>query len=171
MTESLHNILTNRFQKKRMVAFLNENPNLFDETIAIALGNAKPQAWRATWLIGQYVEQNDKRIKPHINSILKVILGKEDGHQRELLKVLLKMELTEKQEGILFDKSITIWEDINKSSSVRSIAFLILSNIVKKYPELLTEIKFLTQRHFIETLSPGIRYSVIRVIKELKIDI
>ena len=81
------------------------------------------------------------------------------------------MELTEKQEGILFDKSITIWEDINKSSSVRSIAFLILSNIVKKYPELLTEIKFLTQRHFIETLSPGIRYSVIRVIKELKIDI
>ena len=80
-------------------------------------------------------------------------------------------KLTERQEGILFDKCISIWEDINKSPSVRSFAFLIITNTVKKYPELISEISFLTQGHYVETLSPGIRRSVVRIIKELKIDI
>ena len=171
MTKSLNNILTATLRKDKMVVFLKKNPNLFDETIKVSLGNEKPQSWRAAWLIGQLITKNDKRIKPHIKSILKAIKEKEDGHQRELLKILMKMNLSEKQEGILFDECISIWEDINKSSSVRGFAFLIITNTVKKYPELISEIGFLTQEHYTETLSPGIRHSVIKIIKGLKINI
>jgi hypothetical protein len=31
---------------------------------------------------------------------------REDGHQRELLKVLAKMDLSEDQEGVLFDAAL-----------------------------------------------------------------
>ncbi len=150
-----------------MINFLKENPDLFDETIAISLGNLKPQSWRATWLVGHCIKANDKRIKPYINSILKEIKKKEDGHQREFLKIILKMKLNDKQEGTLFDICISIWEDINKSSSVRIFAFTTLSNLIKKYPELITEIEFLTENHYAETLSPGIRKSFDRIKTEL----
>ncbi len=171
MTEALQSILTLSLRKEKLVAFLRKNPSLFDETIEVSLGNEKPQSWRAAWLIGHLIAKNDKRIKPHIKSILKVIKEKEDGHQREFLKILIKMNLSEKQEGILFDKCISIWEDINKSPSVRGFAFLIITNTVKKYPELISEIGFLTQEHYTATLSPGIRHSVIKIIKGLKINI
>ena len=171
MTESLQNILTTLLRKDKMVAFLKKNPNLFDETLKVSLGNKEPQSWRAAWLLKHYMSKNDARVIPSINKILKAIPNKKDGHQRELLKILLEMELTKKQEGILFDKSISIWEDIDKSPSVRSFAFLVLVNTVKKYPELITEIGFLTQGHYTETLSPGIRKSVVRIIEELRINI
>lgn len=166
MTQSLNHILTDRLQKDQMVAFLKKNPTLFDETIKISIGDDKPQSWRAAWLVKHYMQKNDRHVKPKINLILKVISNKGDGHQRELLKILLEMELNEKQEGILFDKCMNIWEDIAKSPSVRSFAFLILINTVKKYPELINEIEFLTQSHYLETLSPGIRNSVERIIRE-----
>ena len=171
MTKSLDNILTARLRKVEMVAFLKKNPNLFEETVKISLGDEEPQSWRATWLVKHYMAKNDKRIVKNINSILKVLPNKKDGHQRELLKILIDMKLTEKQEGILFDKCFTIWEDISKSPSVRGTAFSIIVSTVKKYPELLSEIEFLTQNHYVETLSPGIRHSIVKTIEELRISI
>ncbi len=171
MTESLQNILTETLRKNEMVSFLKKNPNLFDETLKVSLGDKEPESWRAAWLVKHYMTKNDSRVVKSIKSILKGLPNKKDGHQRELLKILMDMELTEKQEGILFDKCFTIWEDISKSSSVRGTAFSIIVNTVKKYPELLVEIEFLTQNHYVETLTPGIRNSIVRTIKELKINI
>jgi hypothetical protein len=170
MTKSLQNILTASLRKDKMVAFLTNNPNLFDETLKVSLGDKEPQSWRAAWLIKHYMTKNDSRIIKNINSLLKALPNKKDGHQRELLKILMDMILTEKQEGILFDKCFTIWEDINKSSSVRGTAFSIIVDTVKKYPELLTEIEFLTQNHYVETLTPGIRNIIVKTIKDLKIN-
>ncbi len=170
MNKSLQNILSESLHKDELVFFLKKNNGLFDETVQIALGDDEPQSWRAAWLLKSYITKNDRRIREHLNSFLKRIDGKKDGHQREFLKLLMKMELTEKQEGILFDKCITIWEDISKSSSVRATAFLIIVNTVKKYPELFIEIEFLTQNHYVETLSPGIRNSIVKTFRELKIN-
>jgi hypothetical protein len=171
MTKSLNHILTASLQKDKMVSFLKKNPNLFDETLKVSLGDKEPQSWRAAWLIKHYMLKNDARIANSIKSILKALPNKKDGHQRELLKILMDMKLSEKQEGILFDKCFTIWEDISKSSSVRGTAFSIIVDTVKKYPELLTEIEFLTQNHYVETLTPGIRNSIVNTIKKLKINI
>ena len=171
MTKSLKHILTATLRKDKMVSFLKKNPNLFDETLKVSLGDKEPESWRAAWLVKHYMTRNDSRVRKYINSILKALPNKKDGHQRELLKILIDMKLTEKQEGILFDNCFTIWEDISKSSSVRGTAFSIIVNTVKKYPELLVEIEFLTQNHYVEALTPGIRNSIVKTIKELKISI
>ena len=171
MTKSLNHILTASLQKDKMVSFLKKNPNLFDETLKISLGDKEPQSWRAAWLIKHYMLKDDERITNSIKLILKALPNKNDGHQRELLKILMDMKLSEKQEGILFDKCFTIWEDISKSSSVRGTAFSIIVDTVKKYPELMTEIEFLTQNHYVETLTPGIRNSIVKTINKLKINL
>ena len=39
--------------------------------------------------------------------------------------------------------------------------------ILKKYPELSGELEYLAQDRYIETLSPGIKHSISRMIKEV----
>lgn len=166
MHESLNDILTARLRKEELVSFLEKHPELLEQTIKLSLSDIQPQAWRAAWLIGNYMQKNDTQISPHINSILSVIRDKEDGHQRELLKILKQLKLNKNQEGKLFDICLTIWEEIHKSASVRGTAFEIILSIVEKYPELKSEIEHLTQPHYTATLSPGIKRSFYRLINE-----
>ncbi|NLT49917.1 MAG: hypothetical protein GXX85_03245 [Ignavibacteria bacterium] len=99
---------------------------------------------------------------------LSTLKNKKDGHQREILKILCLMDLEDKYEGSLFDLCINLWKDINKNSSVRVTAFKFLIKIAVKYPELRSEIIYLANENYLETLSPGIKNSVGRMIKELK---
>ena len=57
------------------------------------------------------------------------------GVQRELLKILLQMELNEEDEVFLFDVCVKVWEKINKKPSVRLTALKFMVEIAKKYPE------------------------------------
>lgn len=168
MQESLRDMLNARLRKEELTTFIEKNPDQFDQVIKIALTDQQPEAWRAAWLLNQCMKENDKRLKPHIKAILKLIVTRKDGHQRELLKVLYKMKLSEKQEGLLFDVCMTIWETINKSPSVRGTAFMYLIRIFEKYPELNNEIEHLTQSHYTATLSPGIKHSFDKIIEEFK---
>ena len=167
LEESLQNILTARLRKEEMTAFLEKHPEQLEQVINTALTDEQPQAWRAAWLLNHYMEENDECVKVYIKKIIKTIPTKQDGHQRELLKILNKMELSEKHDGLLFDVCMTIWETIHKSPSVRGTAFMFLLKIIKKYPELRNEIKHLTQSHYTDTLSPGIKHSFNRIVKEL----
>lgn len=167
MNEKLETILNSRFNKNELITLLNNDSKIFDKAISIALSNEQPQAWRAAWILNHSITKNDSRIKIIAKKIISTIRTKEDGHQRELLKLLENIDLKENQEGYLFDSCMTIWESIEKSPSVRIVAFRILAKIVKKYPELKNEIEHLTQNHFTENLSPGIKNSFIKIKKEL----
>lgn len=170
MEESLRDMLTARLRKEELTTFIEKNPAQFEHVINFALTNKHPEAWRAAWLLNHCMKENDKRLKPHIKTIVKLIAIRKDGHQRELLKVLYKMKLSEKHEGLLFDVCMTIWETIHKSPSVRGTAFMYLIKTFQKYPELNNEIEHLTQSHYTATLSPGIRHSLNRIIEESKLD-
>jgi hypothetical protein len=77
------------------------------------------------------------------------------------------MELTEDHEGILFNICMNLWEQIDKKPSIRFTALKFIVKIAEKHPELSDEITFLTQNHYLESLSPGIKHSVFKMMKEL----
>jgi hypothetical protein len=164
MQITLDDLLTGQLGKQKMVLYLKNHPELFEDIVKISLTNKNPQCWRAAWMIFHCMEQNDNRLLPYVDSILLVLENKADGHQREFLKVLKKLDLTEDQKGILFNICMNIWEDVNKSPSVRGTAFETLLHIVSKYPELKGELEHLTQEHYIKTLSPGIKRAFLRMI-------
>jgi hypothetical protein len=148
--------------RDELISNINAYPDQFKETLRIALKD-EPQAWNAAWLLEHCVMKNDPRIREHVFSLIQAIKGKRDGHQREILKILRKMDLKDDQEGYLFDECMNIWESVGKSPSVRITTFSILADIAKKYPELRHELEFLTQNQYTETLSPGIRLSFDRI--------
>lgn len=152
--------------KEEMISWLNTHPKDFDEAVNLALTDKQPWSWRAAWLLGNCMEENDQRLRKHINDIINVLPAKKDGHQRELIKILYRLEIDESFEGQLFDHCIRLWEKINKQPSVRISALRMILKIARKYAELLPEIHFLTQSHYMETLSPGIRRSVHRLLPE-----
>ena len=152
--------------KDEMISFLNSNPDLVEEAVELAVSDKQPYSWRAAWLLWGCLDKNDKRVKNYIDKIVGGIKGKKDGHQRELIKILLLMDLKKKHEGILFDLCMDIWEQINRDPSVRITALKFLIKIMKKYPELAEEFTFITQEQFLESLSPGAKKSVSKMIVE-----
>ncbi|MCP5063059.1 MAG: hypothetical protein GY936_11435 [Ignavibacteriae bacterium] len=166
METKLENILMSCY-KDEMISFMNAHPENFEEAIKLAISDKQPYSWRAAWLLWSCMDENDLRIQAYIKKIINSVATKNDGHQREIIKILLQLELTEKQEGILFNICMNLWEQIDKKPSVRFTALNFIIKIAKKHPELSDEIKFLTQNHYLETLSPGIKRSVQRMMKEL----
>ena len=152
--------------KDEMISFMDTHPEFFEEAIELAVSNKQPYAWRSAWLLWSCMEENDKRIQKYIKSIVDTLETKDDGHQRELLKILLKMELEDDYESILFDHCMDIWEQINKPPAVRVNALKFIIKVAKKYPELSREIIFLTEDHYLASLSPGAKHSVSKLMKE-----
>ncbi len=153
--------------KNEMISFLKSHPEYFEEAIQLAISDKQPYSWRAAFLLWGSIEENDKRIQKHIKSIVTCIQEKEDGHQRELLKILYKMNISEKYEGQIFNICMNLWEQISKNPSVRMTAFKFILKIAKKHPELLGEINFLTQDHYLKSLSPGVRRSIDKIMLKL----
>lgn len=170
MERSLQYILTHPLSKEEMISLMNRQPDLFEEAVAMALSDKHPEAWRAAWLLNHCMSENDPRIRQHINTMLDVIGSKKDGHQRELLRILVQMKADEDIEGEIFDVCMTIWESIHKIPSVRALAFGVLYKMAHKHPELKNELDFLTENHYIETLSPGIKGAILRMKKELRMN-
>ncbi len=152
------------FNKKQMMAWLETHPESFTEAIHLAIADKQPCSWRAAWLLWGCMEDNDLRIRPFIPGITECLEIKRDGHQRELLKILYRMDLSEEQEGFLFDLCMNVWEKVGKAPSVRHNAFRMIVKIASKYPELSNEIALITQNHYLDTLSPGVRRAVMKMI-------
>jgi hypothetical protein len=153
--------------KNEMISFLKSHPECFEEAIQLAISDKQPYSWRSAFLLYDCIEKNDKRILKHISSIVNCLQDKRDGHQRELLKILYKMEIKGKYEGQIFDICMNLWEQINKAPSVRMTAFKFIVKIAKKHPDLLGEIVFLTQDQYLETLSPGVKSSIEKMLQEV----
>lgn len=153
------------FCKEEMVSFLDSNPGNFEEAIRLALSDKQPFSWRAAWLLSICMAENDKRIRKHIKGIIDSINTKLDGHQRELLKILYKMEINKAYEGHLFDLCMNLWERIDKDPSVRLTALKVMIKIANKHPEIAKEISFLLQDHYLDTLTPGAKKSVMKTKK------
>ena len=135
MKESLEELLTKSLRKQVLVDHIKDNHQDFEKAITISLTDDQPRAWRAAWLLFHCMKNNDQRISPHLNKAIKLLNNFNDGHQREWLKILNKMKLSDDQHSLLFDTCISIWEDINKSPSVRGTAFQTLLKIIKNYPD------------------------------------
>ena len=166
METDLEHILLNSY-KDGMISFMNAHPEVYDEAVQLAISDKQPYAWRAAWLLWSCIKKNDKRIRKHIKEIVKAVPTKNDGHQRELIKILHQLELSERHESILFNICMNVWGQIGKTPSVRVTAFRFILKMAKKHPDLLNEIIYLTEDHYLESLSPGVKRSVQKLISEL----
>jgi len=142
------------------VQFLEQKPSHFHNMIGLALTDCPNYSWRAAWLIARTVEFNDFRVKPYRLKIIRSLQGKSSGHQRELLKLIVQSQLTQHQEGCLFDVCVSIWENQSKKAGTRYFAFQYIVKILQKHPELIAESNALFDESQLHSLSPGVQRTV-----------
>jgi hypothetical protein len=164
MESKLEHILTHSY-KEGMIAFVEAHPEVFDELVQLTVSNNQPYSWRASWLLWSVMEENDGRVRHSIQKIMDVLPTLKDGQQRELFKILYKMELDEDYEGLVFNLCVDAWEKIHKQPSLRLNAFQLILKIATKHPDLQHEILLLTQEQYMETLSKGVRHSIAKLVK------
>lgn len=166
MSYNIEQVLTNSY-KEDMILYLKSHPEDFIHTVELALSNNQMYSWRASWLLWSCIENNDARLYPYLDDIINIITLRKDGHQRELLILLLKVELSENQNIRLFDTCVLLFSSINKKPSVRITALKVLVKIAKMYPELQNELRFLSEPQFLETLPPASKKSALRIMNSL----
>ena len=152
--------------KAENITFLNNNPQYFTEAMELAISDKQPYAWRSAFLLFSCIKENDKRIKKHIPAIIDSMKNKKDGHQRELLKILYKMKLKSEFKVRILDICMNLWQDITKAPSVRITAFKFIVKIIIKQPADVSKIEYLTRGQYNESLSPGIKRAVQRIINQ-----
>ncbi|MEE4178429.1 MAG: hypothetical protein V2I46_13065 [Bacteroides sp.] len=158
----LQKFLVNHY-KANILHYMDEHPGAFEEAIRLALGPESPYAWRASWILWSCMETNDARIRPLVGDLIRNLTQVKENRQREWLIILQKMEIDEQYEGVLYDACVGIWEQVNKKPGVRLHAFRMMAKLADKYPELAKEMAFLSQEHYLESLSGGVRSIVTRM--------
>ncbi len=151
--------------KNEMISFMKIHPEYFEEAIELAITDKQPYSWRAAWVLWSCITKNDPCVQKHVNRIIGCIGNKSDGHQRELLKILLEMDLTEEQQGYLFDLCVSLWEQVEKKPSVRFTAFRFIVRTAQKHPDLRNELRLYTQEKYLRSLSPGVHRSIEKMIQ------
>lgn len=162
---NLEKTLAGRFDKEEVCAYVQNDTTAFKQLIRLALQVKTHNSWRAAWVLNHAMLTNDERLTPYLSKIIEITPQGSHGLQRELLKILLKLSPSEDQEGLVFDLAVTIWQDISHAPALRVTAFKHIIKIAKKHPDIQNEIPFLTQTHYIDSLSPGIKRSVEKMLK------
>jgi len=166
MKTALESVLINS-HKDEMISFMDTHPEFFEEAIELAVSNKQPYSWRAAWLLWSCMKKNDQRIQKKIKIIINVLASKNENHQRELLKILQQMELSEEHEGVLFNHCVTVWEKIDNKPSVRYNAFKMIIKIAKRHKDLKNEIALLTQNQYMNSLYSAAKKSIFKMVNEL----
>lgn len=100
------------------------------------------RAAKAAWVLSHVASSRPDVLKQHIQSMLSVLgKAKTGGIQRELLKALYHMKLSENDYGKLIDLSFRFLSDRDSDVGVKYYSTYILYEAIKRYPDLANEVR------------------------------
>ena len=94
MSTKVLQLLEGRIDRKKIKSYLKEELKEFEFLISHMQKSEKPSSWRSAWVIQHIMKNNDVRLQKPLSKIIKNISDKDDGHPRELMKIVRKMKTT-----------------------------------------------------------------------------
>lgn len=167
-SQSLRKVLEGTYRSSIFNEIKKQPEQYFEETLVIYLEGGSKGEWRAGNILYQFLKKNDNRVSPHLDLLIEKLQSNDKSVIRETLRILFKFSFTDEQEGRLFNYCTNIWLNIDIPPGARFYALKHLSLIAKKYPELKHEVLLLLDENYIEPLSPGVKQSVKKIIRELR---
>ncbi|NQZ78034.1 MAG: hypothetical protein HRT61_18315 [Ekhidna sp.] len=154
--------LTQRIHKESLLAQIQSDTNNFDLLLTWSLESDQPVGWRSAWLLRQILKVKDSRLSGKIAVMLSRFQTFNESQKREWLKALLNQELTDEEEGVLFDFCMSEWQKISNHPALRASAIQVIFKILTAYPELKDELTHVMTPEYTESLSPGIQKGVLK---------
>ena len=154
--------LTTRIHKESLLEKIKASESNIEKLFQWSLSTEQPLGWRATWMMKQLLRKNDPRLVPFVAPALDRFMEFNESQKREWLRTLLDQQISEDEEGKLFDLCINEWKKIHNHPALRSTAIQHLIKIIKKFPELKGELNHLMEAAYLESLSPAIKKSAMK---------
>jgi hypothetical protein len=147
---------------------IGPNQEGFDELITLFLGDEYQVTQRAAWVLSHCADENPWLIEKHIEPLL-LNLQKPVGDpvKRNTLRVLRFVEIPEDLMGIAADLCFEFLRSGKEPVAIKVHAMDILHNIVRKFPELMEELK-LTIEDQLPFGSAGFKNKGGKILKALK---
>jgi len=170
MSSVLRAILVNTPREIRQagVLYIKENPSKLNELIEMSFSNSQPEAWRAAWVLADFVKndiQIRKKLQPLSSKIIKYFKTfNSPGQIREFLKVIQHLDVNEEDMGMLIDMSFNWLLDRKTDQSFRVHGMQIIYDYSKKEPDLLPELKAILEQEM-EYALPGFKSRGKKILK------
>lgn len=140
----------------------------FSVIMRIAFTSKPPVSFRAAAVAERICRNYPDLIRPYTNQILlDYFRFNHDGVKRGLLKALMKIELSEDQEGRMLDLGLTILGHPKEKIAAKAYALQILTAISEKYPDIRPELLMVLQT-LEDNGSPGLKVACREMYKKLK---
>jgi hypothetical protein len=140
----LHKVLVKGMAKRAaddLAAMANSNPELYLKLLDAIASGEQTHAMKASWVLGHAARMDKNPAQKHGHRLLQLLLqAKVGGVQREILKVLELVSLSEEDEGRFVDLCFELLRRPGLDVAIRYYCLRVLRQKVKKYPELKIEL-------------------------------
>ena len=145
------------------------NPDYYKLLIELAFYDTHPKSWRAAYLVDKINDKHPELLHPFLSAMInQVQIEKSPGKKRHFLKLISLNDLTEEQQGFLFNFCIETLKSGKEPAAVRVHAMQILQNIAVKEPELIPEILLIIEDEMENHLTAGINSRGKKLVAKLK---
>ncbi len=130
-----------------VVDWVGSNQKHFDELIGLLLSNEFMMSQRASWVVGNCVEVHPELVKKQLPIIIANLHNNKlhDAVKRNTIRLLQFVEISEKLEGQVLDLCFNYLSHKEESIAVKVLSMIVLTNLVRKYPELKPELILLIE--------------------------
>jgi transcription termination factor NusB len=152
-----------------VVRHITDHPEHLDALMKQALDDSEPRNWRAAWMVDKIHEKHPELIIPYLPVMTDfVMVTRNAGKKRHLLKLISLHELPENKIGELLNFCIEILTSLSEPIAVRAHAMQVLYNIALKEPDFAPELIELIQQEMEFHGSAGINAKGKNIIKQLR---
>lgn len=155
-------------QTTKVVNYIGNDPDRFNSLIKIFLEGPYRVTQRAAWPLSYCVAAHPQLIKPHLQSVLKM-LDKKYVHvavKRNILRFLQDIEIPKRYYGFVTDLCFSLM-DPKETIAVRVFAMTVLAHIAREEPDLKKELKIVIEDQ-LPYASAGYLSRARKVLKELE---
>jgi hypothetical protein len=141
-----------RIQTDRIVRWVEKDQRKFAELFRIFNGNETRLAQRASWVLSIILSSHPSLLKNYYRDLLNKLktTGQHNAIYRNGLKAIGSIDIPEEFEGEVMDLCFKMLASPDRAIAVQAHALSILEQLAKKHPEIIPEIKTITDIHITE---------------------
>ncbi len=152
-----------------LINTIAQNSEFYEVLMEVALYDSNRKSWRAAYLVDKINDNNEKLLYPYLQKMIEqVIIENSTSKKRHFLKLISMNDLTQNQQGYIFDFCVETLKSAKEPVAVRVHAMQILHNIALKETELIPEILLLIENEMEYHSTAGIISRGKKLITNLK---
>lgn len=134
-------------QCRRIVTYVGKDTTRFAELMKLFLSGEYRVTQRSGWPLSYCVQDHPELIAPYFKKLL-AFLKRTDVHkavERNIMRMLQDVDIPERFEGEIMDACLRYIADPKAEVATKAFSLGVLKNLVKKYPDILPEIKMIIE--------------------------